>query len=149
MLAKDIMTRDVITVSEDDTVEYAIQILKDKAISGLPVVDASEKIVGVVSEGDLIYKSKKIHFPLYFSILDSYIFLEDPKIVKEQMLKMAAYKVKTLMTSDAITAREDESVENIATLMSEKQVNRIPIVDEHDRVVGIVTRRDIIENYRK
>lgn len=149
MLAKDIMTREVITIGEDDTVEDAIQILKDKAISGLPVVDESGKLVGVVSEGDLIYKSKKIHFPLYFSILDSYIFLEDPKIVKEQMLKMAAYKVKTLMTSDVIRAGEDESVENLATMMSEKQVNRIPIVDEQDRLIGIVTRRDIIENYKK
>lgn len=147
LLAKDIMTKEVVTVHIQDTVESVIKLLIDKDISGVPVVDNENKLIGIVSEGDLIYKSKKFHFPLYFTILDSYIFLESTDMIKKQMLKMSAYSVGTMMTEDVVSASEDESVERLATLMSEKNVNRIPIVNGENQVVGIVTRKDIIKSY--
>ncbi|KAB3533439.1 CBS domain-containing protein [Alkaliphilus serpentinus] len=148
MLAKDIMTKEVIAVKKDDTVENVIKLLMDHNISGLPVIDEDQKVVGIVTEGDLIYRSKKLQIPSYFTILDSYIFLENPKTINEQLRKMVGYKVEDIMTVDVISVDEDEEVEEIATLMTNKKVNRVPVVKD-GRLVGIVSRRDIIRAYSK
>lgn len=149
MLAKDIMTKDVITVHKDDVIESVIKLLLENNISGAPVVDDEGILLGIVSEGDLIYKSKKFHFPLYFTILDSYIFLEQPKMIEEQISKMTAYKVESMMSTVVHSVKQEDTVEEIATIMNEKGVNRVPVVDENKKVVGIVTRKDIIKSYSK
>lgn len=147
LLAKDIMTKDVFTIHKDDKVEDAIKLLLEKNISGLPVVDDEFKIVGIVTEGDLIYRSKNFHFPLYYSIFDSYIFLENPSMIEEQLEKMTGYKISDVMTKNVCTAMENASLNDISTLMTEKDVNRIPIVDQNDKLIGIVARKDIIKSY--
>lgn len=149
MLAKDIMTKEVITVHKDDKIDSVIKLLLEKDISGAPVVDDNGVLLGIVSEGDLIYKSKKFHFPLYFTILDSYIFLEKPGMIEEQVSKMTAYKVESMMTKVVFSAKENDTVEEIATIMNEKNVNRVPVLDDQRKVVGIVTRKDIIKSYQK
>lgn len=146
MLAKEIMTKNVITVTPEDTVEQVVKLLMDHNISGLPVVDGENSVVGIITEGDLIYRSKKLQIPSYFTILDSYIFMESTKTIQEQIRKMVGYRVEEVMTREVIVARMDETVEEIATLMATKKVNRIPIVD-HGELVGIISRRDIIRTY--
>jgi len=148
MLAKDIMNRDVITVKEQDTVEDVIKLLLEHNISGVPVVDEENKIVGIVTEGDIIFRSKKLQIPTYFTILDSYIFLESTKNFEKDLKKMAAYRVSDVMTKKVVTVEQDETIEEIATLMTTKRINRIPIV-EKGKLVGIVSRRDIIKAYAK
>ncbi|SNS09965.1 CBS domain-containing protein [Anaerovirgula multivorans] len=146
MLAKDIMTREVITVRKEDTVEDVIKLLLDHNVSGLPVVDEENRVVGIITEGDLIYRSKNLHLPAYFTLLDSYIFLENPKNLETQIRKMAGYKVEEVMTAEVIVVNEEETIETVATLMTEKKVNRIPVVKE-DELVGVISRRDIIKAY--
>lgn len=148
MLAKDIMNCDVVTVKEEDTVENVIKLLLENNISGVPVVDEEGTVIGIVTEGDIIFRSKKLHIPTYFTILDSYIFLESTKNLENDIRKMAAYRVKEVMTKKVITVEQDETIEEIATLMTTKKINRIPIVDK-GKIVGIVSRRDIIKAYAK
>lgn len=144
--AKDIMTRDVITVKKDHTVNQVIELLMKKNISGVPVVNEDEGVIGIVTEGDLIYRSKKLEIPRYFTILDSYIFLDNTKKMEEQIRKMVGYRVEDIMTKDVIVVNEEDTLEEIATIMTKKNVNRVPVVAE-GRLVGIVTRRDIIRAY--
>ncbi len=146
MLAREIMTTDVITVKKDDTVEQVIKLLMEHNVSGLPVIDDEKHVVGIISEGDLIYRSKKLQIPSYFTILDSYIFLESTKSIQEQIRKMVGYRVEDVMTEKVIVADVEENIEEIATLMAAKKVNRVPIV-ENDKLVGIISRRDIIRAY--
>lgn len=146
MLAKEIMTRNVITVTPQDTVDQVVKLLMDHNISGLPVVDGDRRVVGIITEGDLIYRSKKLQIPSYFTILDSYIFMESTKTIQEQIRKMVGYRVEEVMTKEVILASVDDTVEEVATLMANKKVNRIPIVD-HGALVGIISRRDIIRTY--
>lgn len=146
MLAKDIMTREVITARKEDTVEDVIKLLLDHNVSGLPVVDEENRVVGIITEGDLIYRSKNLHLPAYFTLLDSYIFLENPKNLETQIRKMAGYKVEEVMTAEVIVVNEEETIETVATLMTEKKVNRIPVVKK-DELVGVISRRDIIKAY--
>jgi CBS domain-containing protein len=144
--AKDIMTRDVITVTKDQTVNQVIEILMDKNISGLPVVDENGNVIGIVTEGDLIYRSKKLEIPRYFTILDSYIFLDNTKKMEEQIRKMVGYRVEDIMTKNVVVVDSEETVEEIATIMTKKNVNRVPVIKD-GMLVGIVTRRDIIRAY--
>ena len=144
--ARDIMTADVLTVTPDQTVNEVIEILMNKNISGLPVVDGDGKVIGIVTEGDLIYRSKKLEIPRYFTILDSYIFLDNTKKMEEQIRKMVGYRVEDVMTREVVMVDIDDSVEDIATIMTRKSVNRVPVTRE-GKLVGIVTRRDIIRAY--
>lgn len=148
MLARDIMTKEVITVHGEDSIEKAIKLLLEHNVSGLPVIDENHKLKGIITEGDLIHRSKKLHIPTYFTILDSYIFLENPKTVEDQIKKMTAYKVEDMMTTKVISVDYDETIEEIATIMANKNINRVPVVKE-EKLVGIVSRRDIIKVYAK
>ncbi|MDR5659335.1 CBS domain-containing protein [Serpentinicella sp. ANB-PHB4] len=146
MLAKEIMNTEVISVTQDETVETVIKLLLEHNISGVPVIDKEEVVIGIVTEGDLIFKSKKLQIPTYFTILDSYIFLESTKNLEKDIKKMAAYKIKDIMTTEVFTVEEDATIEDVATLMTTKRVNRIPVTKD-GRLTGIVSRRDIIKAY--
>ena len=141
---KDIMSKDVKTITPDTSVEEAAKILSEMEISGLPVVEEG-KLLGIVSESDLIVKDKKLHFPDYINVIGGIIYLESYKKFREEFKKFIAVEVKDLMTENVITISPDKTVEDAATLMSEKDVNRLPVLED-DELVGIVTRADIVKD---
>jgi CBS domain-containing protein len=145
MLARDLMTRDVVTVSRETTVKEVAGLLLEHKISGLPVVDKENHVIGIVSEGDLIYQDKKLYTPAFLEILGGIIYLENPNRLGQDLMKMTAAKVGDLMTTKVYTVREDASLEDIATIMVERKVNRIPVVDGAGRLVGIVSRQDLVK----
>lgn len=144
MLAKDIMTKDVITVNSKATIKEVAQILTEKKISGVPIVDDG-KLVGIVSEGDLIIKDKKLHVPSFINVLDAIIYLESPKKFEEELKKVTAVEVKDLMTKKVVTITEDTDIEEVATIMVEKGISRVPVVRDN-KIVGIVSRGDIVKS---
>jgi len=144
LLAKDIMTREVIVVSPEDNVNLAMQMLVDNRISGLPVVDSENHLLGVVTEKDLMVKAKELKVPFYLTVFDSIIYLENPNKFKEEMKKYTAHKVKDVMTTPVITAEEDTPVSDIVEFLTEHNINRVPIV-RRGKVIGIVTRNDILK----
>ncbi len=150
MLVKDIMSKDVVTVYETNTIEEVARIFIDKKISGVPVVDAQKKLVGIISEGDLVFQQKKLNPPVFLSFFDGVIQVGKSAFFDE-IKKISAFLVKDLMTKeDLIVARETADVSDVASLLIENKVNRIPIVNDENKVVGIVTRYDIIKaNYEK
>lgn len=150
MVAKDIMSRDVVTVYETNTVEEVARIFIEKKISGVPVVDSQNKIIGIISEGDLIFQQKKLNAPVFLSFFDGVIQIGKNAFF-EEIKKISAFLIKDLMTTeDLIVANEDMDVSDVASLLIENKVNRIPIVDEENRIVGIITRYDLIKaNYEK
>lgn len=143
MQARDIMTEQVITVSPEATVEEVARIISEKGISGVPVVDGEGKLVGIVSEGDIIARSKNLHIPTHIQLLGGVIYLESTKKLENDLKKMVAFQVKDLMTSDVFSVAPEATVEEIATIMTDERVNRVPVV-EHGRVIGIVSRSDIV-----
>ena len=144
MLAKDIMTREVITVLEDATIQEVGKLFVEKNISGVPVVDEDGKLKGILSEGDLVYQQKPINPPLFINLFDSVIQL-DRKEFWEDVNKIAARTVGELMTKLVVTADENATVEELAKLMINKKVNRIPIVNAANQVIGLVSRHDIVK----
>ena len=141
---RDIMSKDVITISPETEIEEAAKILSKHGISGLPVVEDGE-LVGIVSESDIIIKDKKLHFPDYINVIGGIIYLESYKKFKEEFKKFIAYQVEDLMSKDVITLSPEDSVEEAATIISEQDINRLPVVED-DKLVGIVTRADIVKD---
>lgn len=142
--AKDIMSTDVITVSPETTVKELAKLLEAHNISGAPVVDSQNSIVGVVTEADLIDQNKKIHIPTVVTILDSVFYLENPDKMEKEMKKIAGTSVAEICTEKPITLTENTPLDEIATIMSEKGVHTLPVTDEAGKLVGIVGRKDII-----
>lgn len=143
LTAKEIMKSEVITISEDASVQDLAALLAKKKISGAPVVDDQHRVVGIVSEGDLVSQDADIHFPHYIELLGNIIYLESVKKYEEKLEKAAASSVRDIMTTDVVTVQQDAELHEIATLMTERQVNRVPVLDG-DILVGIITRADVV-----
>lgn len=141
MNVKDVMTSDVITVRPETSLKDVAAILTERRISGVPVVDASGKVVGVVSEGDILFKergpSERTGLLAWFA---------DPYDVAEQ-LKLAARTAAEAMTAPAKTIAPWRLVSSAAAEMLDEGVNRLPVVDDEGRLVGIVTRADLVRAF--
>jgi CBS domain-containing protein len=140
---RDIMRTDVITVGPDATVKELAGLLSEHKISGVPVVDADGSLLGIVSEGDVIVQDADLHFPHYVQFLESTIYLGSMKKFDERFKKAFGAKVSDVMSEDVQTVGPDDTVHAVATLMSDHDINRVPVVED-GKVVGIVTRGDIV-----
>ncbi len=144
LTAKDIMTKDVITVKQTATVEDLARLLMEHKISGVPVVDDADKIVGIVTENDLIRKNKRFHIPTIIRLFDAYILLGADK-AEDEIKKMAATSVGDIYTEKVVSITEETSLEDIATIMAEQHIHLLPVLDG-DRVVGIVGKADVVRS---
>lgn len=145
MLARDIMTRQVVTVSPNMTVPEVAKVLLDHRISGVPVVSKDNEVIGIVTEGDLITREISLKTPPVLSLLGGFIYLENPNRFEEELRKVTAVQVEDLMTREVISVQEDTPVGEIATLMVKKKINRVPVL-RHKKLVGIITRADIVRS---
>jgi CBS-domain-containing membrane protein len=141
--AKDIMTKDVITVHPDTEVVQAANLLLDHHINGLPVVDEEGHVKGIICQSDLVAQQRKIPLPSFFIMLDSFIPLTSPKNIEKELQKMSAVTVKDAMTPDPITVDPETDLEDIATLMVKHKIHTLPVLD-HGKLVGIIGKEDIL-----
>ncbi|HIK30216.1 MAG TPA: CBS domain-containing protein [Oscillatoriales cyanobacterium M4454_W2019_049] len=142
---KDFMTPDPIAVTPLDSVQTVLQRLEENHISGLPVVDEQNTLVGIVSEADLLFKERPIHLPLYLNFLGGIIYLEPWEKFKQQIRKTLGVLVQDVMTPNPVTVKPDTPISEAADLMVEKRVNRLPVVDDQHHLVGIITRDDLLK----
>lgn len=141
--AKDIMTRNVVTVSEDTDIAEATELLLNRHINGVPVVNAHGRLVGILCQSDLIAQQKRIRLPSLFTLLDGFIPLTSTKHLDAELQKISAAKVSQAMTTDPVTVAPDASVEEVATLMVENSFHTIPVVDG-ERLVGVIGKEDVL-----
>lgn len=140
--AEEIMTHPVIVIPAQYSLMHAARMLADNAISGAPVVDHAEKVVGVLSEKDFIATMGREASCCFMDVIAR--CLEDKGCLAAPMRNCS---VADIMSTSAVTAPDDISVADLSALLSGKKVNRIPIVDNQGRAVGIVTRSDLIRSY--
>ena len=140
---KDIMTREVKTVSPETEITQAAKLLLSERINGVPVVDETGKLVGILCQSDLIAQQKSIPIPSLFTLLDGYIPLTLLNRLDREVEKIAATKVDNAMTPDPITVNSDTDIEQVAALMVEKNYHTLPVVDA-GKLVGIVGKEDIL-----
>lgn len=143
--AKDIMSKDVITVRADMTVKDLAGLLAEKGVGGAPVVDAGNKPIGMVTESDLIVHDARIQYPTYIHLLDGFIYWPSSLAkFNEEFKKALGSTAGDIMSDEVITAGEDASVEDLATLMTDNEVSRIPIIGAGGAITGIVTKHDLV-----
>ena len=140
------MVKEVITVQKDASVEELSELLVKNKISGVPVVDDKGKLVGIATEGDLIIKDSDLHFPRYFKLLDSIIYLESLNKFKKNLKKFLGTKVEDVMTAQIRTVGEETPISDAANMMIKYNINRVPVLDSKDELIGIITRADIVRS---
>ncbi|QUY40441.1 CBS domain-containing protein [Acaryochloris marina] len=143
-VVKDFMTPDPIAISPTDSLETVIKLLEDHRISGLPVVDDVNHVVGIISEGDLLVRESPMKPPLYMTLLGSVIYFESPKQFHQHMQKAFGMLVQDVMTNQPITTQPDMPLTSAANLMLTKKINRLPVVDKDQCLIGIITRHDLV-----
>jgi CBS domain-containing protein len=141
MKVEEVMTPDVITVRPETSLKEVASILADKGISGVPVVNESGAVVGVVSEGDILFKERPPS-----SRRGIWAWLLDPHRVEGQ-LKLEARTAEEAMTRPAKTIAPYRKVGAAAATMVDSSVNRLPVVDADGKLVGIVTRADLVRAF--
>ena len=144
LTAKDIMTRDVLSVRPDTSIEELSSILVKNEISGVPVVDDAGALFGIVTENDLISRNKRLHIPTVVSFLDAAIYLESSKKFEQEVKRLTATRVGDICARKVVTIAEDTTVTDIATIMTEKKAHLLPVL-RGGKVVGIVGKRDMVK----
>lgn len=140
---KDIMTKNLITVTPDTEITHASKLLLEKHVNGIPVVDRSGTLVGILCQSDLIAQQKKLPIPSVFSFLDGLISLTSRKHFEKEIQKIAAITVAQAMTTNPVTVSPETMIEEAATLMVEKNFHTLPVL-EGSRLVGIVGKEDVL-----
>ena len=145
LIAKQIMSSHVITVRPEDDLKTLAEVLVRYRISGAPVIDAEGRLLGVVSQSDLVAANKVPHVPRSVTLFDWVIYLEGTGRLQAELEKISASKVMDIMTREVITVPPDAPLERIATIMAERHVHTIPVMDGK-QLVGVVGKLDIVRS---
>ncbi|OGW33169.1 MAG: hypothetical protein A2X58_09795 [Nitrospirae bacterium GWC2_56_14] len=144
LTAKDIMTKDVVTVKPETSIEELASLLVKHQISGVPVVDEKGELYGIVTENDLISQNKRLHIPTVVSFLDAAIYLESSKKFEAEVKRITATRAGDICSRKVLTVTEDTTLVDIATIMDEKKTHLLPVV-KNGKMVGIVGKRDVVK----
>jgi len=144
--AAEIMSADVPSVAPDDEARTAIDLLAKSDLGAVPVLDEDRKVVGIVSESDLILADEEsdLHLPHYLEIMGGVVFIGSMKGFEKRLEKAFATSVSELMTADPITVHTYESADRVAKKIADHHHNHLPVVDEDGRLAGMVTRADAL-----
>jgi CBS domain-containing protein len=144
--AADIMDTDVPGLGTEDDAKRAIELLAEREIGALPVVNSENKVIGIVSESDLVLseEGEDLHLPHFFELLGGVVYTESIKSFEKRLNKAFAINVRDLMTEDPVVVRSDDSAEKVAKAIAESHHNHLPVVDGDGKLAGMVTRADAL-----
>ncbi|MGO9611837.1 MAG: CBS domain-containing protein [Dissulfurispiraceae bacterium] len=134
---RDVMTRNVVAVGSDLELDAVAELLSKNKVSGLPVVDGANHVIGIITEADILAMGCKEKKHTFADVLKS-ILGEAPPAYRH------GSKVIAIMTSPATTIRPDEDTREAARILNEKKIKRLPVVDDEGRLIGIISRADIV-----
>ena len=141
------MHRDVIAAHPEDSVEDLLRLMRSHELPGVPVIDHSDRVVGIVTEADLVIRDEDadLRLPHHIDLFGGVIFLEPIKHYEDRLRRAFAANVSAMMTRDPVTVAPEDSVRHAARLISERKHNRLPVVDADGKLLGVVTRVDVLE----
>ena len=143
MRAMDVMTTDVITVDPDMTVQDFAKLLAERGISGAPVIDADGRLVGIISEGDLLHRAEIGTARRHRVRRRSWWLDHFASDLAREYVKSHGRTVKDIMTRDVVTVTEDTELADVAALLEAKRIKRVPVM-RAGKVVGIISRANIV-----
>ena len=140
----DWMNRELLTVTPSTQISDAVKLLVDRHIGGLPVIDDAGKLVGVLSESDLMWREQGVEQPPYMLFLGGIIYFQNPLTYDRDLHKALGQTVGEVMTHHAISITADTTLPEAAKIMHDKKIHRLPVVDENNHPIGIITESDIV-----
>jgi CBS domain-containing protein len=144
-LVRDVMTTHVATLRPDQPVTEAADALAERGVGAMPVVDAGGRLVGLLRDEDLIVSEARVHVPTFVTFLGGTLPLPGAMAhLEEELHKVAGAAVRDVMQPDPVTVGPDDTLEDVATLMHDREVSHVPVVDASGRILGIVARGDIV-----
>jgi CBS domain-containing protein len=146
MVVRDVMDADPATIGRDEPVDEVIRTLRRHELPGVPVVDGNGRLVGIVTEADLVLPDEEgdLHLPHYLSIFGGVVFLESLSRFEDRLRKAFASTAADMMTADPDTIGPDADVREAARRIHATGHNRLPVVDDDGRVLGVVSRVDLL-----
>ena len=145
MKIQEVMNKYPVTVGKDAPISDVADLLVKYNLTAVSVVDDDNKLLGIISEGDLLYKKVRPHVPHYVNVLGASIYYNGIGEYNAQFKKLLASHVHELMTDEVITTTPDKDVEEIVSVMLDQHLKNVPVVDKEFRLIGILSRRDIIK----
>jgi CBS-domain-containing membrane protein len=144
--AADIMDTDVPGLGTEDDAQHAIELLAEREIGALPVINSENRVIGIVSESDLVLSEEQadLHLPAFFDLMGATIFTGSLKGFEKRLDKAFATKVRDLMSEDPVVVRTDDPAEKVARKIAESHHNHLPVVDGDGKLAGMVTRADAL-----
>jgi len=135
-----------VSVTPQEGVQTLLKLMREHELPGMPVVDADHKLVGIVTESDLVMRDEQadLHLPHHIDLLGGVIFLESMKHYEERLRRGLASTVADMMTPDPISVSPQASVHEAGRVIAERKHNRLPVVDDDGRLVGVVTRVEVL-----
>ena len=143
--AQDIMTRNVVTVNKDQPISDLSKLFIENHFNGVPVLDDAGKVLGVVTQGDLIEQNKNLHIPTVIALFDAVLFLDSEKKFESDVKKLTGSKIDDIYHKNLITVSLDTDLSEITTLMAENDVHTLPVLDGN-KLVGIIGKKDVIRS---
>ncbi len=145
MTVREVMTLDPVTVTPATPVGQAAALMLERRINGLPVLDASGALVGIICQSDLIAEQKKLPLPSFFTLLDGYIPLTSLKHLEREVERIAAANVGQAMTRHPVTVGPETPLSQAAALMVDRNFHTLPVL-EQGRLVGVVGKEDLLRS---
>ncbi|MCM8792195.1 MAG: CBS domain-containing protein [Candidatus Omnitrophica bacterium] len=145
MKIKEIMAKEIISLSKGTKIKDAFKKLLEMHISGLPVLDENLRVLGMFTEKEIL----KAVLPGYLESVGRFIYEENPKIIRKKLLDIQDLTVEQLMRKDVITVDEDTTLCEVARIMLTQNVRRIPVLNKEKKITGIVAREDILKQFAK
>jgi CBS domain-containing protein len=143
----DIMQTDVVTVHPEDDVESLLKLMREHELPGVPVVDHSDRVIGIVTDDDLVIRDAAgdLRLPHHIDLWGGVIYLESTKHYEERLRRALAATVADMMTRNPVVVHPEDSVGHAARLISKHGHNRLPVVDANGKLVGVVTRVAVLQ----
>jgi CBS domain-containing protein len=141
--ARDIMTREVITALPETPIAELSRTLENRKIGGVPVVDQGGRLVGIVTQSDLVERARELELPPAINILDFHIYLQIPSQLLKRVERMLGATVGEVMSPKPVTVSPETPVPQVAALMAKQKVHTLPVL-EGGKIVGIIGKIDII-----
>ena len=141
--AEEIMTRKVVTVNKNLSIKELSKLFIENRFNGIPVTDDDNNVIGVVTQGDLIEQNKNLHIPTVIALFDAVLFLDSEKKFESDVKKLTGTTVEDISHKNAISVGLKTDINEITTLMAEKDIHTLPVLDE-GKLVGIIGKSDVI-----
>lgn len=143
-VAADIMTRNVVTVSPDTSVRDVAALLATKRFGSVPVVDDTGKVLGIVTEEDMVLRAANVHLPRHIMFLGSIVYLENPQNFQVEADKILALTARDIMHETFASIGSDTPIDDVASRMLNEDLRRVLVLDADEKLIGIITRADIV-----